>query len=69
MGVLTGYFLDKIDENVGATKALINAYEQAGISLDQAITTISNIPNEIGKEVNRFERGLINRAIGNAYRY
>jgi hypothetical protein len=68
VGVATVYLLDKIDEKVGATKALIHAYEQVGIALDQTITTITNIPNEINREIYRYERRLINRAI-NTLRY
>lgn len=55
--------LDKTDEKYGVTQALIQAYEDAGISLNQTIQDVKSIPKTITKEIDRWEKGLINKAL------
>ena len=63
VGVLAGWALGKIDEKIGATAALINMYEKAGVNLNQVINDIKSIPNRVDREVYRWERYFINKAI------
>ena len=65
-GVLTGLVLNSIDDQTGATKMLIEAYEEAGISLNRMISDIKVIPPSIIEEQQRWEKWLINRALRRA---
>jgi hypothetical protein len=49
VGVIVGWALDKIDSKIGATAALIKAYENLGIKLRE-------IEYEVGWWYNYFER-------------
>ena len=66
VGVLTGFVLNSIDEQTGATKMLIEAYEEAGISLNRMINEIKSIPYNIAGEQQRWEKWLMNRAMRGA---
>ena len=69
VGVLAGLALNKIDEKVGATAALIKMYEGVGINLNQAISDVMTIPQKISREIYRWERYFINRALNNVRYY
>ncbi len=70
VGLAAGWILEKIDENVGATKALIEAYKELGIGIDETVETIKDIPNMLTSEVYRYERWLINRVLNqNIFQY
>ena len=69
IGVASGYALNKIDEKIGATKALIDTYEKIGISLEKTVHEIADIPHKINREVYHCERWLVYRAISGALQY
>lgn len=70
VGLGTGILLEKIDENVGATKALIEAYKELGVAIEKTVENITDIPDKLTSEIYRYERWLINRALSyNLYQY
>lgn len=66
VGVFVGWALGKVDENIGATAALIEMYEKMGINLNQTIEEIQSIPYKINYEIYRLERSIIQRALNQA---
>ncbi|MCG8336337.1 MAG: hypothetical protein MJE63_17655 [Proteobacteria bacterium] len=66
VGVGTGFVLNSIDKQTGATKMLIEAYEEAGISLNQMINDIKSVPSNTIREQQRWEQWFINRAMRRA---
>lgn len=69
VGILTTLFIDHVDEKTGATRALIQAYEEAGMGFKKAAETISSIPKRSLREYYRWERWMIYRAINQAIQY
>ena len=69
VGILTTLVLDHVDERTGATRALIQAYEEAGLGSKKAAETISSIPERSLREYYRWEKWMIYRAINQAIHY
>ncbi|MCP4324393.1 MAG: hypothetical protein GY787_21545 [Alteromonadales bacterium] len=69
VGILVGMRLDNIDEETGATKALIEAYERAGINITSAWEDFTSIPDRIAQEVYQWEQHLFTQAIRRARSY
>lgn len=69
VGILIGKILDVIDEETGATAALIKAYERAGINITSAWEEFTDIPNRIAQEIYHWEQSLYARAVRKATSY
>lgn len=58
VGLATGWVLQKIDERFGATKALIDYYEQMGIELTSTWDQIAALPATLANEVTKWEKHI-----------